>query len=439
MKIDYKIATVIFTFLSFCGVSLAQEFGQPPLEVQNVTASAGDKRISLSWDMGEDPDGVVVGYKIYYGTQSVQTAEDSYADEITLANMTSYTLNNLVNGTEYFFTVTALDDEENESETYAVEVSATPIDPNDHLPKISGVTQLSNTEILITMSEPVESENPSEAFLFVEKDGSADVTISSVTISAEQVLLTIPENSLFQGKIYQIVATSSVEDLEGNPVSSGITDTIEFIARYFTPPPPPPVEEEVMTEPEETTPTFNPELVPEEASSAIDAEEFQEVKKIEEEFTGPIIPDGWEVSEESGMVQAAKAPDEIPPLDVSDLEMDSSLLEEQGLVFLQWVLAPDLDGDIADQILYTKKGLGNWDDGYSLGKDLTELELEVDLDQNYEVRIVTIDTSNNESAGVSLTFSTTLTQTGPTGIGSVIALIVIFFTGLLWLGKRRAF
>jgi len=432
MKTNYKMVAVMFTFLSFFGLSFAQEFGQPPLEIQNVTATAGDQKITLSWDEGTDQDGVVVGYKIYFGTQAVETQEDAYADEITLGTMTSYTLNNLNNGTEYFFAITALDDEENESNNYSLEVSATPIDPNENLPKISGVTQLSNTEILVTMSEPVQSENPSEDFLFIEKDTSGEVPISSITIDQEQIHIEIPENSLFQGRTYQIIATSGVEDLEGNPVSSGITDTIEFSALYFTPPTSP--EETILPDIEALSePAFDPNLIPEEAESSIGTDEFEDL----EDFSGPAIPEGWEANEESGIVQAAKAQDEIPPLDISSLEIDSSLLKDQGLVFLQWILAPDLDEDISDQILYTKKGLSDWDEGYSLGKDLTELELEVDLNENYEVRIVTIDTSNNESAGIAMTFSTTLTKTGPANIGSVIALIVVFFSGLLWLGKRR--
>lgn len=72
----------------------------------------------LHWQPNTDPD--LAGYRIYYGT-----ASRSYGPYIPVgASVTSYTLNGLVEGNTYYFTLTALDTSGNES-GYSVEVSKT--------------------------------------------------------------------------------------------------------------------------------------------------------------------------------------------------------------------------------------------------------------------------------------------------------------------------
>ncbi len=63
---------------------------------------------TVSWDANSESD--LSGYKIYYGTSS-----GSYDDALDVGNKTSFSINNLVVGTTYFFVVTAYDFSGNES------------------------------------------------------------------------------------------------------------------------------------------------------------------------------------------------------------------------------------------------------------------------------------------------------------------------------------
>lgn len=417
------IGLVLSTFV-FSGIAFAQDFTQPPLEVENVMATAGNAIIDLVWDEATDPDGVVMGYKVYYGTISVQAPEDSYADEVTLGNVTSYSLSNLTNGTRYYLAVTAVDDEGNESETYSLEVSATPQQPGANNPKVLNAEQISNEEVMITMSEEIQLADPLNAFLVEDAGTLEELPIDRISLDRENIFLTFKEGLLVPGKAYRIIATSLVEDLEGNPVASGITDTVEFTAQDITPPEPPAEE-----------PNLN---LPEEAESPISPDNYIDEPPVEilppEEVVLPVDEPVHSAPVEEPPVET----DLLPPMDGTGLQIDTSQLESDNIIVLRWTPALDVDNDIADQVLYTRKGLEAWDSGYSLGKDISEVELEVDFDQNYEVRLVTVDASRNESSGAKLSFSTHLSQTGPGEVGTVIALALLFFVGLIFLGKRRA-
>jgi hypothetical protein len=73
---------------------------------------------TLRWQSNTDPD--LAGYRIYYGTQS-----RSYGSPVSVdKSATTYTINNLPEGSIYFFALTAVDTSGNES-AYSKEVSKT--------------------------------------------------------------------------------------------------------------------------------------------------------------------------------------------------------------------------------------------------------------------------------------------------------------------------
>jgi hypothetical protein len=65
-------------------------------------APACAAQFSLIWDPSEDSG--VVGYNVYYGTQS-----GHYTTEVNAGNTTTYTVSNLQAGSIYYFAVTAYD------------------------------------------------------------------------------------------------------------------------------------------------------------------------------------------------------------------------------------------------------------------------------------------------------------------------------------------
>ena len=79
---------------------------------------ASPKTATVSWDANTESD--LSGYRIYQGTSS-----GSYNDALDVGDKTSFSINNLVVGTTYFFVVTAYDFAGNES-LFSEEVSFNP-------------------------------------------------------------------------------------------------------------------------------------------------------------------------------------------------------------------------------------------------------------------------------------------------------------------------
>lgn len=94
--------------------------GLPSL-VSGLIAYGSDHKVTLVWEAAND-DKLVKNYKVYYG-ENVKTM-----DKIVLTKdaSTTWYVPNLENGKEYFFAVTAIDDEGNESEAKSEIVSGIP-------------------------------------------------------------------------------------------------------------------------------------------------------------------------------------------------------------------------------------------------------------------------------------------------------------------------
>jgi len=75
-----------------------------PSAPQNLQAIPGNGNVTLSWQPPADNGGSpIIGYKIYYGTSS-----GNYTTNITVGNISSYTITGLTNGQKYYFAVSAI-------------------------------------------------------------------------------------------------------------------------------------------------------------------------------------------------------------------------------------------------------------------------------------------------------------------------------------------
>jgi len=432
------IKTLSLSLLLTLGTTFAQ-FAEPPTSVENVIATPGNGQITLTWDEAEDSDGVVIGYKIYYGANSVQTEDDYYDDEIFASDTTQLTIEDLENGTEYFFAVTGVDDEENESETYSLEVSATPIaeeapeatpepevipEPEPIEPlvqeipepqgpvfsenlRIVSATNPTPNKIEVQMSEAVVFSNSQNAFEIKNQTGET-IEITNIFSSNQLVTVETAQSLIFREN-YTVNALDGVEDFASQKVSL-TGNSIQFTAQG-------------------TVPELAAGEFPEKPANLPEAEpEFAQ----EELEIMTMIPEPEAVEQE----HAAAPVDEVAPLDATSFKVNSSLLQSDGIIILSWKPAMDIDEDILDQVLYTKEGTGQYDNGYSIGKELFEIELEVKLNKTYEIKLITMDKSGNESEGTSVTFTTVLAKSGPNELGSVIALMLIAISGLWYFRER---
>lgn len=432
-----KLFTVTVSLIGILSVAQAQTL--PPSDIENLVAQAGNREVVLTWDAAED-DGFVSGYRVYYGTNPVIDADDTYEDDLyTNSAETTYTVQNLLNGVEYYFSVTAIDDDQMESFNYSNEASAVPVAPvgeDTEGPKMISAVHTAPNEVTVVMSEPIAPTQAS-SFLLSDESTFEEVTIQEIVFNSENLIMKLPLDALVAGNSYELIATSAVEDLAGNPVSSGITDTVVFTAEADFPEPEP-----VVVEPEPEPVIEDEPLLPEEEPLDLEPELDPVVDLIDDNFDefDDLFSELEELPSENQTEEEpdkSSAPDVTAPLEAQELKADTSNVESSNQVTLSWKPALDLDNDISDQVLYMRTGLGSWDDGYSLGKSVAETTLEVQPNQNYQVRLVTVDTAGNESEGASFSFSTNLSQTGP---GTVIALSVALLIGMMMLlsSRRRA-
>lgn len=248
LKTKQKMNTKIVKTFSFLVALLT--FGSnvlaAPQDVKNLKATAIDANsIGLTWDAAKDENGGLVDkYRIYYGSLSVfKAGAGSYENEIdTTNNNTSYVIRNLDPETEYFFSITALDADETESEQYAQEASATTPaaekqegETDSEGPIVSSVSAIDMETVKVVFNEAVElpTENPESAFtISVLTDSSKLLEIKSANLDStdsEGKTITL-KTALQETNInYSVTAGITIKDKAGNPIVSGVTDSGLFL------------------------------------------------------------------------------------------------------------------------------------------------------------------------------------------------------------------
>jgi hypothetical protein len=246
----------------FFAAVLAIPFGFAAGEPENVSGltanTMGANSIGLSWNSAKDGNGGLVDhYKIYYGSISVQTAgEGDYEKEInTINNSTSYVVGELKADTTYYFSVTAIDANDLESEAYSLEASATtttsegdvkevadPVEVDDVSaetadsvpPTVITVNSVDNTHIAVVFSEAIllPKTTPQAAFTITEQLVTATVleVVSAVKESSDTSGATVLLETATQtkGTGYILTAGVAITDVAENPIVSGNTDSGVF-------------------------------------------------------------------------------------------------------------------------------------------------------------------------------------------------------------------
>ena len=140
--------------------SLQIKFGIALLLIVLLPAAAMAASVTLRWQANQEPD--ISGYNVYYGTSS-----RNYGAPIPVGNTTSHTVDNLTEGTTYYFAITATDTSNNES-GYSSEVTAN-----------------------ATSSDP--ATEPYRLLLSTKSDRSNAVALAGQTVSGNVYIFLDPE------------------------------------------------------------------------------------------------------------------------------------------------------------------------------------------------------------------------------------------------------
>lgn len=194
-----RVRSIIFLIVAFIAF----------FPVQGFAAS-----LRVSWNANGETD--LAGYKLYYGTQS-----NTYGQPIVVGSATTYTLNNVQNGSTYYVAVSAYDSAGNES-TRSTEQSAY-IPVADTTPPTGSVSinagSARTTSRTVTLSLNASDTGGTVTGMRFSNDGT--------TFSNEVAYATSCSWILTSGDGIKTVY-ARFKDSSGNWMSSSATDTIEL-------------------------------------------------------------------------------------------------------------------------------------------------------------------------------------------------------------------
>jgi len=397
-------------------------FAEVPNNVSGLAAYLAEGGIDLDWVDATNIDGTLVDhYRVYIDTHAVGDAEAYIESADTKTNVNTYKVTSfqgkpLELGTQYFFSVTAMNAGGEESYNYSNEASikfdkyTAPTGENKEneiLTAIAGekkeiatlesklelnedVKVIDNETIVVIFNEVISlPENPEEAFLIEEDmEGGNILGIKSMKVLEDGFRVEIKTEKQRAGKDYKITALSSIEDEQGNPLISGLTDTAYFTGTAKTPT----SEESKVTEvSEETHPA---------------AEDIIVLKEPVADLTGPSVVSGF------------NAKYRYNP------ESDNYTVD------LSWI--PAKDPDLSFQKYSFKRAESPFTESIIVDKNKTSYQAVLEGGEKYTFKIVSVDVAGNESPEV-LT-SLFLPATGP---ALVILLAGVMAFATAWYVRRK--
>ncbi|MHC4372886.1 MAG: right-handed parallel beta-helix repeat-containing protein [Planctomycetota bacterium] len=167
----------------------------PPALPTGLAAVSGDGSVSLDWDDNAEPD--LASYTVYRST----TSGSGYAAIVTGVATSDYVDNAAVNGTTYYYVVTAVDTSTNES-GYSNEDSATPIDAPPTAPT-GLVANAGDSTVSLDWDDNGESDLASYTVYRSTTSGSGYVSIATEIATSDYA-----DNTVVNGTAYYYVVTA---------------------------------------------------------------------------------------------------------------------------------------------------------------------------------------------------------------------------------------
>lgn len=464
------LALGLTTSLLLPAMALAAD-NTPPSDVENLAATPGDEEVTLTWDAATD-DTALAGYFLYSGLTSVTDDGGEYTFGATdTGDVVEYTMEGLTNGVTYYFAVTAYDEAGNESEFYSFEVEATPEESetgDSTAPTVTDAQALTSTLVEVEFSESVDlPSDATDAFTIEALDGSFLEVLDAYVSSDDDSVVFVVTETQDADEEYTLTAGIAIEDMAGNPVESGTSDTAIFDASSL--------EGEAHSEDdhdhdhdhdhedENTSDTFElteveatdlnelklsftQEVIVADADSIEianldDATDLIEVSIVEFDEEDPnvlyLVTEEMEPGaeyllslDESLLNELGESLDPlkrdfeftaktldiadlIPPEDVANFL--ASIMDETT-VNLSWDASVDSAGDLAMYLVYQSTDGISFSEAVEVAKDFTSLQVDgLTPGATYTFKVTAKDENDNESEGV-LTV-VTLPETGPGLLG----------------------
>lgn len=227
------LLALVVTVFSVTAFAQDAEDTEAPSYVDNVAVVPGDSEVTLSWDAATDDVGVT-GYNIYVGTESVTEPAGEYnMGSVEAGDVLESTVTGLENDVTYYFAVTAVDEAGNESMDYSFEESATPEESGDDgtHPTVDAAEATDCDTITVTFSEEVVllEEEAQSSFTIENLDSLLylDVT-AAMTLGEDATMVTLTTDMMEESAQYMLTVGSSIEDVYGNALVSGTSDTAIF-------------------------------------------------------------------------------------------------------------------------------------------------------------------------------------------------------------------
>jgi hypothetical protein len=303
----------------------------------------GDGYVYLSWDIVTNAS----GYEVYYDTASVLNNPNpnvtySQSSIVNDPIQNSIKIENLTNGTKYYFSVVPTYVGATTGDTYySPELIATPQLKKEEsiafFALLSSKAENINTITLEFSRDITLPENPNVHFTITEVDNETsylNIVDAKVGAKNNEVILTTEDQTEI---LYQVIVGLQVTDIEGNPIRTGITDRADFLGS---------TELNIATN---TEPTKTEDL----KESALDSSEISKLKEetTPEEVTPVVIKE--EVVEEKDITEEANTKNAASQEDEAKIIQNTDTLPNTG--FADYILV--IIALIASGAIYKKDDL----------------------------------------------------------------------------------
>ncbi|QQS59573.1 Ig-like domain-containing protein [Candidatus Peregrinibacteria bacterium] len=379
--------------------------------VEGLLGTPGNGKVILIWNTTYDTEGEeATKYRIEYGPTSVEagTSEEYEFFLETEDNLPSAKVDDLANGTTYYFRVIGIFADKSES-LPSQEISVKPVGDMQQQfsesPVVISAETTGSKTLLVFFSEEIilPSSTPELAFSITEEEGSQNsITVESAQYNTtsgseekSEVVLRTTE-SLVSGTTYRVTASAQITDIDGNPVESGSTDSATFGGFNGTESPESSYTPTSTDDSQETTGTTTTTTGGDKEISLDDLlNQLDDGSTSGEEGSQQDLENVLNVTSSSG------EEDVTPPEDVTNLVDSIRAQIDKWIVTLAWTPSINSAGDLSDQILYRSLNRGTtWAGSSRLGKDARQVEIPENPNTTVAYKITTTDIAGNESAGI---------------------------------------